>query len=229
MRPTIFSVLGVCFSPVLTVPAAAQTVHDEGVWINATVMGPIKDRLVFFAEVQPRITDGASRLSALLLRPAIGWQASKDLTVYQGYARVVEPVEGGRDRHEDRLFQQATWNVGKIGKLEVQSRTRLEQRWRNDGDGMSLRARQMVRFEYPLHAGTRRVALMGSAEGFVGLTRAEWGGTKGFDQLRSFAGFEIPLAGTSTLEAGYLNQLRNGPGGRTDMAHIASLTLFLRL
>lgn len=217
--------------PLLTIaaPVRAQTTHDEGAWINATVMGPVDGRVVFFAEVQPRINDGVSRLTQLLLRPAIGYAISDDLTIYQGYARVIDTVENGPDLKEDRLFQQVTWNVGRIGKLEVQSRTRLEERWRSDGDGMSLRVRQMMRFEYPLAPGKRRVAALGWSEVFVGLKSARWGGIDGFDQLRTFAGVEIPLPGTSTLEAGYLNQTRDAPERRVNMVHVAALTLFVRL
>ncbi len=210
-------------------PAAAQTTHDGGVWVNATLMGRVEGKLVYFAEVQPRVMESASRMTQLLLRPAIGYEVSKDLTLYQGYARVIDPIENGTDRQEDRLFQQATWNIGKIGRLEVQSRTRFEQRWRNDGDGMSLRVRQMMRFEYPLKPGTKRLAALGWSEAFVGLKSADWGGVTGFDQLRTFAGFEIPLAGKSTLEAGYLNQTRDAAGSRVNMAHVASLTLFVRM
>jgi Protein of unknown function (DUF2490) len=209
-------------------PALAQTAHDEGVWLTGTLMGSIKDRLIFFAEVQPRITEGTSRVTQVLLRPAIGWQVSPKLALYQGYARVIDPLDG-RDRLEDRLFQQATWNVGNLGRLEVQSRTRLEQRWRNDGDGMSLRARQMLRVEYPLAETDRRVAALGWSEAFVGLKSADWGGVSGFDQLRTFAGVEVPLPGKSTLEIGYLNQTRDAPGRAVNMAHIASVTAFVRL
>lgn len=223
--------LPLCLLSCVTIatPALAQTTHDEAVWINATLSGKVAGPAVFFAEVQPRIGDGVSRLSQLLLRPAVGVELSKAVTIYQGYARVIDPVDGGTDLQEDRLFQQVTWNVGKIGRLEVQSRTRLEERWRNDGDGMSLRARQMMRLEYPLAAGDRRVAVLGSMEGFVGLTTAEWGGEPGFDQLRSFVGVEIPLPGKSTVEAGYLNQSRDAPGGDVRMAHVASVSVFIRM
>ena len=209
-------------------PVAAQTTQDEAIWLNGTVMGPISGRLIFFGEIQPRISDGASRLSQVIIRPAIGWQASKAVSLYQGYAHVVDPLDGP-DRVEDRLFQQVTWNVGKIGRLEVQSRSRLEQRWRNDGDGMSLRARQLLRFEYPLAPGDRRIAALGWTEAFVGLKSAQWGGVTGFDQIRTFAGVEVPLAGKSTLELGYLNQTRDAPGRRTNMAHVLSVTALFRL
>ncbi|OWK29109.1 DUF2490 domain-containing protein [Sphingomonas mucosissima] len=227
----MYRLLPLCFLSCLSIaaPAAAQTSHDEALWVNGTVMGRIEGSVVFFAEVQPRIGDGVSRLSQLLLRPAVGVELSKAVTLYQGYARVIDPVENGPDLREDRLFQQLTWNVGKIGRLEVQSRTRLEERWRSDGDGMSLRARQMMRFEYPLAAGVKRVAALGSVEGFVGFKSAEWGGVTGFDQVRTFVGLEIPLPGTSTIEAGYLNQTRDASGSRVSMVHAAALTLFVRL
>lgn len=210
-------------------PAAAQTSQDEAAWVNGTVMGTVKGPMVFFAEVQPRIGDGVSRLNQLLLRPAVGVELSRSLKVYQGYAFVLDPVEGGPDRRENRLFQQATWDVGKIGLLEIQSRSRLEERWRSDGDGMSLRVRQMMRFEYPLAPSTRRVAALGSVEAFVGLKSAEWGGVTGFDQVRTFLGVEIPLQGTSTIEAGYLNQTRDAAGRQVNMVHVASVNLFIRL
>lgn len=223
--------LPLCLLPILSlaVPAAARASHDEALWVNGTVSGRIAGPVVFFAEAQPRVGDGVSRLSQLLLRPALGVELSEAVTLFQGYAHVIDPVDNGPDLRENRLFQQLTWNVGRIGKLEVQSRTRLEERWRNDGDGMSLRARQMMRFEYPLAAGSRRAAIVGSAEGFVGLTTAEWGGEPGFDQLRTFVGVEIPLAGRSTIEAGYLNQTRDAPGGDVRMTHIASVSVFIRL
>lgn len=227
----MYRLISLCLLSCTTIaaPATAQTSHDEALWVNGTVMGRVQGPIVFFAEVQPRVGDGVSRLSQLLLRPAVGVELSKQVTLYQGYAHVIDPVENGPDRRENRLFQQVTWNVGKIGQLEVQSRTRLEERWRSDGDGMSLRARQMMRFEYPLAPGTRRVAALGSVEGFVGLKSADWGGVTGFDQIRTFVGVEVPLPGTSTIEAGYLNQTRDAPGSRVDMVHAASLSLFIRL
>ena len=224
-------ILPLCLLSSLAVasPVAAQTRQDEAVWLNGTVMGTVRGPIIFFAEVQPRVGDGVSRLSQLLLRPAIGVALSKRLKLYQGYAFALDPVEGGPDKHEDRLFQQATWDVGKIGLLEIQSRSRLEERWRSDREGMSLRVRQMMRFEYPLAPGTRRVAALGSVEGFVGLKSADWGGVTGFDQVRTFLGVEIPLQGTSTLEAGYLNQTRDAAGRQVNMVHVASVNLFIRL
>ena len=70
---------------------------------------------------------------------------------------------------------------------------------------------------------------MGWAEGLFGLKSASWGQVTGFDQLRAFAGLEVPLRGSSTVELGYLNQTRDAPGAGVDMAHVASVTFWIRL
>lgn len=209
-------------------PAAAQTENDAQVWVNLTATGSIKDRLVYFAEVQPRAANDASRLDQLLLRPAIGWKLSDRVTVYQGYARVLTYV-GDRDtRREHRPFQQVTWTLPQGPRAEIQSRTRLEQRWRDDGDDMGLRLREMIRGEIAFARDGRGVRALGYAELFVGLRRTDWNTRPGFDQLRSFAGVEVPVGGRSTLELGYLNQLLDRPGAAVRMNHVASLTLFAR-
>lgn len=221
------------FAALVPLPAAAQTEHDAQGWLNVTVQGPIKDRLIYFAEVQPRLGSDLSRLDALLLRPAIGWRVSDRVSVYQGYVRVITPVDGGRDRAEHRPFQQLTWTLpygrGALGtRGELQSRTRLEQRWRNDGNRMGLRLREMVRGEWALAADGTGVRAMASAELFWALRDTDWGNRAGFDQLRTFGGVELPLFGRSTAEVGYLNQLIDQPGPARRMNHAAVVNIFLR-
>lgn len=222
--------LSVAAAAAVLVPfaAAADTREDEQVWINLTLMGGIGDRFVYFAEVQPRFADGASRLDQLLLRPAIGVKLAPRVALYQGYVRVVLPVAGGRDRHEDRSFQQLTWTLPPSRRGEVQLRSRVEQRWRSDGRDMGWRLRQMVRGEYALSASGKGVRALGYAEAFVALDDTDWGAKAGFDHVRSFAGVEVPVGGASTVEAGYLNQLFRRNAGVTRMNHVASLSLFVR-
>ncbi len=213
---------------IVATPALGQTTNDQQVWVNATVMGRISGRLVYFAEVQPRSGDGVSRLDQLLLRPAIGWRISPQVTVYQGYAHVVSPVEGGKDRNEERSFQQIGWTLPPSRRGEIQSRTRLEQRWRSDGQDTGHRLREMIRGEYAFAESGKGVRALGSIEAFVALNDTDWGARGGFDQLRTFAGVEVPLKGRSTIEAGYLNQAINQTGGRTRMNHVLSVAVFLR-
>lgn len=210
-------------------PAAAQTRQDEQAWLNLTAMGPISDRLVYFAEIQPRIGDGVSRLDQLILRPAIGWTLSPAVTVYQGYARVESPgVDGAAGRGEDRLFQQISWTLPHGVRSELSSRTRLEERWRSDGRDMAVRLRQMARGEWAFLPDGTGVRALGSVEAMIALNGADWISQTGFDQVRTFVGVEIPVKGRSTIEAGYLNQTINQPGGAVRMNHVASIGLFVR-
>lgn len=220
-----------CLSACLaTVPAVASaaTSQDEQVWLNLTAMGSIKGDLVYFAEIQPRIGDGASRVDQAILRGAIGWKLSPSLTAYQGYAHVIVPTDGGPDVNEERSFQQISWTLAKPWGGELSSRTRLEQRWRSDGRDMGWRLREMIRYEKPLRAQDDAVNALVYAEGFAALNDTDWGARSGFDQLRGFVGAEIGLPGASTLEVGYLNQVVNRTGGDTRVNHVASLSLWFR-
>ncbi|KMS60173.1 hypothetical protein V474_00330 [Novosphingobium barchaimii LL02] len=208
--------------------ASAETSHDEQVWVNLTAMGSISDKLVYFAELQPRVGDGVSRVDPLLLRGAVGWKLSPSVTLYQGYAHVISPVDGGRDINEERSFQQLNVALGKPLGGELSSRTRLEQRWRSDGGDMGWRLREMLRYEHPLKAGSDAVNALVYAEGFIALNDTDWGARGGFDQLRSFVGAEVGLPGASTLELGYLNQTIDQTRGRVRMNHVASISLFYR-
>ena len=212
----------------LGAPAHAETSQDEQFWLNLTSMGSIKDDLVYFAEIQPRVGDGISRIDQALFRGAIGWKFSPSVTLYQGFAHIVVPVEGGKDVNEERSFQQINWTLGKPWAGELSSRTRLEQRWRSDGDDMGWRLREMLRYEKPLNPGSDALNALVYAEGFVALNDTDWGVRGGFDQLRSFIGAEVGLPGASTLEVGYLNQVINQRGGDTRVNHVASVTLFFR-
>ncbi|EQB30101.1 DUF2490 domain-containing protein [Sphingobium ummariense] len=212
----------------LSTAAQARTAEDEQAWLNLTAMGSIKGDLVYFAELQPRFGDGVSRLDQLLLRGAVGWKLSPAATLYQGYAHIVVPVEGGRDVNEERSFQQLSWTLGKPWGGELSSRTRLEQRWRSDGDDMGWRLREMLRYEKPLRADSNAVNALVYAEGFVALNDTDWGARGGFDQLRTFLGVELGLPGASTAELGYLNQLINQAGSNSRVNHVASVTIFFR-
>ena len=209
-------------------PLRAATSEDEQFWLNLTSMGSIKGDLVYFAEIQPRAGDGVSRIDQALFRGALGWKLSPAVTLYQGFAHVAVPVDGGQDVNEERGFQQLNWTMGKPWGGELSSRTRLEQRWRSDGDDMGWRLREMLRYEKPLRTGSDALNALVYAEGFVALNDTDWGARGGFDQLRSFIGAELGLPGASTLEVGYLNQLINQRGGDTRVNHVAAVTLFFR-
>ncbi|AWN48056.1 DUF2490 domain-containing protein [Methylobacterium terrae] len=221
------SLLSALWLAASSLPAAAQVDHDGQIWINATASGGVGS-FAYFAEVQPRIGDGLSRLEQLIVRPAVGWKIGDAVTLYQGYARVENSPAGARAFSEDRSFQQLGWEIGTFDGVTLSSRTRFEQRFQTNGRDTGLRLRQMLRAALPLTGEKTGVAAVAWTEAFVALNGTDWGARAGFDRLRTFVGLELPLAGRSTLEFGYVNQTVNAPGSRGTMDHIVSVNLFVR-
>lgn len=209
----------------LAAPAAAST--DEQLWLNVTAQGPVGGPVVYLAELQPRFGNGISDLDQRILRGAAGIRLSQAVTIHQGYALVVTPQSSGPPDREDRSFQQLGWTIGPVGQGSLSSRFRLEQRWRSDGEDVGWRLRGQLRYAYPLGEGERPTSALGWVEGFLHLNDTDWGTRTGFDRVRTFAGVELPIAGRSTVEAGYLNQVVRA-GGDTSMQHVAAVTLMLR-
>lgn len=206
-----------------SVPAAA---HDAQLWFNTTLYGSIED-FAFFAEVQPRFGNDISKLDQFFFRPAVGWKVNQDLTLYQGYA-YVEDRGMPEVRIEDRSFQEINWKLGEINGLKTSSRTRFEQRWRSDGKDVAFRVREQMRVSSALTSAEDSVSALGWTEVFVALNDADWGPKAGFDQLRTFAGVEVPIGGKSTVELGYTNRLIQTPANGIATDHILSFNLYLR-
>ena len=208
-------------------PAHAATKEDAGAWINLTAMGSLKGRALYFVEVQPRFAEDRPHLSQLLLRGGIGWKLSDAVSVYAGYLHLIQPVEGGHDRNEERPFAQLNWSLGSLAGGTLAMRQRLEFRSVSTGSELGWRLRSMLRYVHPLGASTAPRALV-SVEPFIAFDDTDWGQHKGLDQVRTFAGLEVPLAGKSTIEVGYLNQAIDGPGRANRMNHVAAVSLFYR-
>ncbi|MEH3146512.1 MAG: DUF2490 domain-containing protein [Methylobacterium frigidaeris] len=225
VRGTILLASGLSFAA-SALPCAAQVAADEQLWVNATVLGGV-DRFAHFAEVQPRFDQGISRLGQLVLRPAIGWKLGDRLAIYQGYAHVETSPPGARAFSEDRSFQQVSWEVGRFMGVNVSSRTRFEQRWQSNGRDAGFRMRELLRASYPLTESGGGISALGWVETFVALNDTDWGARAGLDRVRTFVGLEIPVAGKSTIEIGYMNQTVNARA-RVETHHIVSLGLFYR-
>ncbi|MDQ0448700.1 DUF2490 domain-containing protein [Methylobacterium aerolatum] len=218
MLPLLASLL-VAGTPV---PALA---NDAQLWFNTTLFGSVGD-LAYYAEVQPRFGDDISKLDQFFFRPALGWKINDNLKLYQGYA-YVEDRGGSTVRIEDRSFQEINWTIGEFNGVKASSRTRFEQRWRSDGRDVGFRVRSQLRAAAPLTDRKGSVAALGWTEVFVALNDADWGPRAGFDQVRTFAGIEIPIGDKSTVELGYLNRLIQSRTA-TETDHVLSINLFLR-
>lgn len=218
------------FLPVLLLGLAPGSLaaqdHDLQQWTLLVAQGPIKDDLLVQAEIQPRLTNDASRLGQFQISPALGYRVSKKATVFIGYMFVhTDPVDRPAF-DENRIYQHVVYPIGKVGDVTLTARTRMEARTVVGAEDLAWRFRQQVRAQMPFDED-RGPLLVVWSEAFLNLNDADWGPREGMDRWRNFVGVSVPVAKGVMLEPGYLNQavFRRGED-RFD--HIASMTMFYR-
>ena len=221
--------LGLIVLAVVSTPAAAQTDHDEGLWLMFVGQGDFDAKegpaqhLRWWVDIQPRwAADGTDQF---LARPGLGYAFLDKASAWLGYAFVRTEREESGHVDENRIWQQLNWTPS-AGDVDFLSRTRLEQRWLDSGDDTGWRARQFVKATYPLPSRPR-LFLSGYDEVFFDLNDTDWGQDTGFAQNRLFAGigWKFDPEGHVVGEFGYLNQFVERSGD-DQMNHILSLNFF---
>jgi hypothetical protein len=84
------------------------------------------------------------------------------------------------------------------------SRTRLEERWQENGNDTGIRFRELLKFNWPF-AFHRRQVLCLADEMFVNLSSTDWGpptSKREFDQNRSFSGIGYRFTFIILMEVG---------------------------
>ena len=142
-----------------TTPAQAftqlgdNTRSDFRLWTPVYLTVKLPSKFIAYMEANPRIGDDVTNIDQLLLRPAIGYQLTEHLSLWQGYAWVGnfnQPHTPPQSPffQESRIFQQAIYTQ-KFGDFRFMSRTRMEERWIEHAAGTALRFRQMFKLSYP--------------------------------------------------------------------------------
>lgn len=201
--------------------------QDLQQWTLLAAQGKIADRVVLYTEIQPRFTDDVSRRGQLLLRSAVGYQITPDVTAFIGYAYVRTDGLGRQGTDEHRVFQQLSFPIFKNANgFTVAARTRLEQRTVVGAADLGWRLRQQLRAQGPIQPGGKIQAIAWT-EPFYNFDTTDWGQRRGFDQVRTFIGLGVPITKGLTAEPGYLNQTVFRQGADR-VNHVANLTLFYR-
>ncbi len=215
-------------------PAVAARAGDprEGdqIWAMALAQGgfgfvhPRLERVRGWLELQGRWRSFGESYETGFFRPALGYAISERVTLFAGFALVENDPARQKPFTELRPWQQLTWTPS-IGQVALQSRTRLEQRLRQENLGWRLR--ELIKASVPI-PGSERIYLAAYDELFFDLDDTPWGQRRGFRQNRFFVGpgFRLDPDRRVALEVGYLNQwldLR-----REDrLNHVLSLNVFL--
>ena len=193
------------------------------VYLNFPVSGPVKG----YMEANPRFSNNVSDVDQLILRPALGYQLSPTLSLWQGYAWIANYEPGYTQEH--RLFQQLIYS-NKFSTFKLLSRSRLEERWIQHAIGTSVRARTMLRGDIPLPAYPT-IAIVAYDEVFINLNTIRQGPEAGFDQNRFFLGMNYTFSPTFNVDVGYQLQVINTAlSGLANQAnHMVLLQFFINL
>ena len=218
--------LAVAATLMCAAPASASD-HDAQVWGSITSTTALAQKVDATLELHSRYTDDVSRVGQVLIRPSVTYKLPRGWSVAGGYVYVRTRFENTLANDEHRTWQQVgyTFAANPSTGLSITGRTRVEQRFRPDADGVGWRLRQQVRAQLPLKVGPVRAVVWN--ETFVGLNTTSWDRHEGVDQVRTFVGVSLPVKNGITVEPGYLNQtiFRIGP---ERVNHIFAANIFAR-
>ncbi len=206
--------------------------HNLNGWFMYFGDHPVKGKLGVHLVGQWRRHNLITRGQQLLLRPAINYEINPNLSLSAGYAFIATHRYGSLPAAfpfaEHRIYQQASAKQ-RFGKVNVEHRFRLEQRWleRKSTDAPTQwryqdRFRYFVKGTVPI---TGKWYFGAYNEIFLNLRRAP--GLPLFDQNRAYAAIGAKLNRTSRIEAGYLQQTLSRFGGRAfEYNHTLQIAIF---
>ena len=127
----------------LNAPASfAGPTENKGAWFMAFGQGGFDEsnesshRLRWWLDAQLRHQGDDSGFEQFIARPGLGYAVTERATLWAGYAWIATERDAGRS-DEHRLWQQLTWSE-RYQTVSVLLRTRLEQRFVEDGDDTGL-------------------------------------------------------------------------------------------
>jgi hypothetical protein len=165
---------------------------------------PVGDQWIVHAEVQPRWNEDISQRDQVILRGGLGRRLGPRVSVWGGYAYIPRWASGDV-LHEQRIWQQLSATLPRVGRWTPSLRLRQEQRVLDQWGDTSHRFRALGRLVRPIGTSPWSVAVWD--EYFVTLDDTVRGPARGFDQNRLFLTALRKLSPSMTFEAGYLWQV----------------------
>lgn len=159
-----------------------------------------------------------------IVRPGLGWQVARPLSVWAGYAFVPSDPDDGPATLEHRAWEQAS-AAHTVDRVALSLRVRQEQRVRTGEPQVHHRLRAMPRVGVRIDGP---VSLQVWDEVFLSYGATPWFDVAGYDQNRAFVGAGVEPASGWRVEAGYLNlDLARGPDSANQ--HVALVAVFANL
>ena len=201
-------------------------IDDLGLWSPVYIKLPVNEKIKLNFEANPRIQENITHINQLLIRPSIGYQLTKNLSVWQGYCWVTNYIP--RFIREERIWQQLL-HEKEFSKFSLTNRFRLEERLIQDVEGVSLRGRYLLKTLFPI-TKNKHWSFVLSDELFVNLDAHHDGPQVGIDQNRFFIGVNRKLSENVSIEGGYQMQYVNFLSPYIDrLNHIVLVNLYINL
>lgn len=205
--------------------AQASVNSDFQTWIPVNINLKLGEQLRGFLEFQPRVGDDSSHLSTMIIRPAIGWAVTPQITLWAGYlmsadAGTYKSTGKYTDKYgiENRVWQGLTWKDMTEDKQFIwEMRNRLEERFLSGKSDPSIRWRTRFRFEY-LIPEFSSWSVIASEELFLNLNDNSDDPQlqAGLNQNRAYIGIGYRFAPEFQVETGYLEQHVWKRAGKSD-------------
>jgi len=186
----------------LWVSPARAVDKDAQVWVPITARIKLADRWKLYLEGQQRM--GGNGMRQEVIRSAIGYYLKPYWGLYLGYGW---NPSFNDFRNENRVYQESLFDQH-FGDLRLINRTRLEQRFIEDAQGVAIRLRHMIKVLYPLEH-THHLFFSAYDEPFADLNNVTNGPRAGFDQNRAYVGFRYQVTHAVGVELAYMNQFQN--------------------
>jgi hypothetical protein len=214
-----------------TMPFIASANEDWGIWVSNTFQTDFGgSNYLAFLEVQPRTKNDNENLQQLIVRPLLGYKATKDLSLWLGYTWQGEYTPSRGDKFGNAtndVIEQLQWNHDINKQWNFQYRLRFEQRLFADAD-VGHRIRQRFRLTYTIP--DTQVYLISFDELFIYLNNLndsarESQVQQGINQNRLYAGVGYKITPKINVDTGYQLQYVNN-FGKEDLFNNVWLTNF---
>lgn len=195
-------------------------------WTVLSIIGPLSKQSSFkyYLEPQLRLIDTHSVFNQFLLLGGLGYQFNSKVMLFIGPGWVLTKTPTNIRQSEKRLWEQLHWQILNNSKLTLNSRTRLEERERNDHEQVAFRLRERLWLRIPLKKWPS-YSFSCFNEAFFNINHPEWTSPYFFEQNRAFIGIAKKLSKLVSLDLGYLNQFLHSTNNQVDNVLLLNLTL----
>lgn len=193
--------------PFIGIKSANSTSSYNKAWAVAAIIGsmPVNPAFKYYIEPQIRFIDDNYFFNQTLQLGGLGYQINKNIMVFAGPGWIITKTPEGESTHETRFWQQLNWLMVNSPNLNMNSRTRVEERKRTNTAPMAIRLRQRVWMRIPFKKWERH-SFSVFDELFFNMNHPAWVSPYLFEQNRAFVGIATQLTKSMIADIGYLNQ-----------------------